>query len=526
MAKRIEQIFLVAFGILLILITCICLGKPMHNLIPVRMLVYTIIWLGMLCVGRMLLVLLGGWNERTGRKYFAKILLVVCLALWAFMLYVTGCLARSHLYTDYGNVYEAADALAQGLPVTNWDYFSTCTNNRFPMLFLSRLLWMGYVLGMNDGFYFALGFQVLHVVITAGCLYYLAGRENTENAVADSWTALMLMVLLTPVWGNIAFFYTDQLSFGYSIIGYTMLYFATRVGKRKWFRVLFAAAGGLIWGLAFQIKVTTAIPLIAVGIMMFLRGLFRGKIKIAVIFCISFLIVTLGIGARVAALPCEKNVERDSNPVLYWVALGLNGDGSYAANQDFARQCAQAENVGERKKIVQDKIKSDWKNFFSLEHLTAKVRCNFACGDLGASGYMSHPCHEGNLVYETISWEGKYFWKYACFSTAYIFALYLLMALGAFRGVVRENVETTVMCSYVAFFGLILFLMLWEAQNKQLYNHSGWIILAAGYGLQMIGKQTEDNYKKRGISNGRGKENTDKEESCGRVHQDKRSLRA
>lgn len=489
MAKKIEQIFLVIFGLLLIIVTGICLKKPMHNLIPVRMLIYTMIWIGLLCVGRMILVFFGRRLEQTGGKRLSVILLLVFLTIWAVLLYAAGGVARSYPHTDYGDVYKAADALARRLPVDNWDYFSRCTNNRFPMLFLSFLLRLGYSMGMQDGYYFVLAVQVFHTVVTAGCVFYLAGKE----AVADSWTALMLMVLLTPIWGNIAFFYTDQLSFGYSVIAYTLLCVAFRNKSGKILKTFLIIAAGLLWGLAFQIKVTAVIALLAACIVAALRRRIWSNGKWIGIFLLCFVLAACGGALAVAALPCQENVERDSDPILYWVALGLNGDGSYAANQDFAWQCRQAENVAEREVIVMEKIKSDWRNFFSAEHLAAKMRRNFACGDLGASGYMTYPFKEGNILYETISWDGKYFWKYACLSTSYLFAMFLLMAVGAFRAAGSGAPDDGVLCAYVAVFGIMLFLMLWEAQNKQLFNHSGWIVLASGYGLQIIGRRKDIN---------------------------------
>ena len=192
-------------------------------------------------------------------------------------------------------------------------------------------------------------------------------------------------------------------------------------------------------------------------------------------------------------------MERDSDPVLYWVALGLNGDGSYAANQDFAMQCAFAENKAAREKLVEQKLTEEWRQFFNGEHIVAKIRCNFASGDVGASGYMTYPYKNNNIVHELISWDGAYFWKYACLSTSYLFAIFLLMAIGAFYGAFGKKMNFTVMSAYVTTFGIMLFLMLWEAQNKQLFNQTGWILLAAAYGLQAIKMPDKYFMKKRSI---------------------------
>ena len=254
----------------------------------------------------------------------------------------------------------------------------------------------------------------------------------------------------------------------------------------KYAKMFLGIAGGAVWAIAFQIKVTSIISLFAVIIILFLRNKFKNNIRLMLAFGIAFVLVLTAGEMRVRALPCEENVERDSDPVLYWVALGLHGDGSYAANQDFAVQCELAENKAEREKLVEQKLTEEWRQFFDGEHIVAKIRCNFASGDVGASGYMTYPYKSNNIVHELISWDGAYFWKYACLSTSYLFAIFLLMAIGAFSGASGKKMDFTVMSGYVTTFGIMLFLMLREAQNKQLFNQTGWILLAAAYGLQAI----------------------------------------
>ena len=482
-AGAVERIFLILFGSLLIIVTGICVQKPQHNLIPTRMIAFTLVWLIILYLGRCILGFVAGWIKHRKKEKLLDVLLVVFFLMWALLLFLTGCTARCYPHTDFENVYRAADALARKQEVDNWVYFSRWTNNRFPMLFLSGLLCAGYHMGFEDAYYFVLAYQVIHIVITAACLYHLAGSNKTEMSLTNSLTVLMLLFLFTPVWGNVAFFYTDQLSFGYSIIAYTFVSEAIKGRYTPYAKYALLIAGGVLWAIAFQIKVTTAIPLMAIAVAVIIRKKYVKQLKALLVFVLAFLL-TFAIGTmRVKVLPCEANVERDSDPILYWVALGLHGDGSHAANEDFAILCEAAGSKTEREYIVKEKLRREWRQFFDSDHIIAKIRCNFACGDVGASGYMRFPYKEGNIVYELISWDGKFFWKYACLSTSYLFALFLLTAIGAFRGAFGNKMNFTTMTAYVTVIGIMLFLMLWEAQNKQLFNQTGWILLAACHGL-------------------------------------------
>ena len=479
------SVIILIYAGVMFLITGISMAKPQHNLIPIRIIIYTFAVIVVLIAMRCLWLF--GENRLQKRaERFNRIGFGIVLSLFAVVLWVSGYIARSDVYTDYGNVWSAASALANGLSPDNWSYFSTCPNNRFDMLILAGMLKAGMMLGLSDGYEFALTLQVIHWSVVLWCIYYLAGKSG-KNLIADRWTAVSLFLLMTPLYGNIAFFYTDQCSFGYGILAFTLFYISTldEIGKKK--AIILDLAAGLLWGIGFQIKVTVVISLLAVLIVVCLKAndlYYLRRSCYALLGCAAAVGI---ISLSMKTLPCEKDIYTDSNPVLYWVALGLNGNGSYADNEEFAIQCYVAENIDVRREIVVDKLKSDWHNFFDLDHLVQKTRMNFACGDLGVFGYMEQPFKEGNVIWKLMSYNGPYFWKYACVSTSYIFAVYLLVALGAARFFHTKESNIILGVSYITLFGVVVFLMLWEAQNKLLFNHIGWLVLAAAYGLNWIG---------------------------------------
>jgi hypothetical protein len=50
----------------------------------------------------------------------------------------------------------------------------------------------------------------------------------------------------------------------------------------------------------------------------------------------------------------------------------------------------------------------------------------------------------------------------------------------------RKDKDTVFAVSLITVFGIMLYLMLFEANNRQLYNHLPWFILAAACGLSEI----------------------------------------
>lgn len=482
--QKVISAFLFLFAAFLIIITGVSMAKPQHNLIPGRIAIYTAIWIGIMIGIRVFFL----WIEKKWdgvNQTICKLFFCIFLLVFSVLLFMAGCIARSFPHTDYGNVYEAAYNLSAGLSLNNWDYFSRCPNNRGVMIFLAGLLKFGNMLGMKDSYYFVLGVQVFHVDLVLFCVYYLAG-QGEKHRMANAWTAILLFIMLTPLYGNIAIFYSDQCSFGFGIIAFTIYYIAVQKYCFPGKSTLFCLLAGIIWGIGIQIKVTIGVALIALLLTIVIKGNIIKQLRHIVVMLLGVVGISLIISAYMKTLPCEKAIEKDSDPILYWVALGLEGNGSYGENEDFALLCRQAENVSARREIAVQKIKNKWRNFFDLDHLVKKIRTNFACGDLGASGYMTFPYYEGNIIYQFIGYEGSYFWKYACLSTSYLFALFIFVVTGALFSAVHRQIDEIQIISCMALYGIMLFLMLWEAQNKQLFNHAAWLVLAAGCGLQVI----------------------------------------
>lgn len=68
--------------------------------------------------------------------------------------------------------------------------------------------------------------------------------------------------------------------------------------------------------------------------------------------------------------------------------------------------------------------------------------------------------------------------------TAYMYTCYILIiACGVLMVVKKQKVDFLSGVSLITLFGIMLYLMLFEANNRQLYNHLPWIVLAASSGL-------------------------------------------
>lgn len=483
--RMICRLFWLVFSASMFLILGAAMSRPLNNLIPGRIAVYTMVWVIFFGCLWLLFILL---EKKTAhmRERVQKIMkygVWVYLVLFGGGLFAVSCLLRCGVFTDYENVYTAALSFARGEEVANWDYFSRWYNNIGNMQALSLIFFLGSWLPRQlDIYYFALLFNVLQVVLVVYCLYFLAGKFIKGHPVAAPLMALAVCTVWIPFWANTSVFYSDQLSLGAGVFGVALLVKARR--KRNWF--FYAAAAGIMFGCGAVIKVTSATIMIALAIGCFLyQSLWdsRRQLAAALVSCLAVMVL---FSAYCRSLPTQEELKV---PVEYWFALGLYGNGTYAESEEFAVRCVMAESREERKEIARERIEDQIDNLWNGEHIIGKARQNFGCGDMGAAGYLLFPYQE-NILWHWFSMDGDYYWKYACLSTSFLFSVFFFMGAGGllqFAGKGEGGMEEAgFFVPALAFWGLCLFLMLWEAQDKQLYNHSGWVILSMLSSLNLI----------------------------------------
>jgi hypothetical protein len=476
-----KRIFYGCFSLGLIAILMVVIRKPQNNLIPGRMVLYTFVWILILFGIRAILHLLEKlfrqkkWNaERLSRNAF-----IVYMILYGITLYVVSLILRSYPVTDYGNVYQTALSLASGQTVEDWSYFSMWTNNLGTLTILAFCMRIGYLLGFADPYYFVLALNVLQVTAVMLSIFYLAGKMGSKS-LAGQWFAILVFTLWTPVWASTNSFYSDQLSFGGSIIAIALFTFAHSRSK-KWIYIFLA---GIIWGISVTAKVTSAICFIALIITLILNKKWKNLLPETITLGVFLLLAACTLSLCSRAYPSKEDEYRLKSPTEYWVAMGLVGNGTYADNAYLVENCNYSPNVDARRDFCRKVIRENWTNIFDTDHLTAKVSVIFGTGEIAPTSLI-YPYDE-SFLWQWLYWEGDYFWKYACLSTSFFFAMMFFMLAGAVSQAAKAQDNDIVLISFLTVFGIFLFLMLWEAQNKQLYNHIPWMTLASVFGLESL----------------------------------------
>ena len=469
-------VFYAVISFLYLFIIFVSVRQPLDYLSSAQMGIASVIFAGVLFLFIRLsakIPKLSGWVYTAFLCAFGAAILCICLLRGNWYLYAG----------DYEAVYISAMDVAEGREVSFPFYFMTYGNNTVPMYFLAGIMKICRTLGINE-FYILLALSIGTVLSAAWAMGYLLAECGAEKYRLPS---LAFMALCLPIYSFSNTFYTDTMSFGLGIVIIALLVHACK--KKKAGYAIAAFAGILtVWG--FNWKITCIIPLIAALFLLLIgdirKNVLRNK-KYILVYAVSVLAVQIILLIVLNSFSLYSESKVRSNPVTAWIAMGMMNDGSYAQNVEFSDTVNLEFDTKEAKnEYAVAHIKEHLGEAFSISHIVAKTRNNYASGTFSARDYTTPDAH-GSLMYNLLNPGGSHYWRACQYCYVYIFAVYIVIfctAVYVLIGLIKKK-ETPVMkivswpriLSDISFFGLFLFLMLWESNNRQLYNSLPVIIL-------------------------------------------------
>lgn len=386
-------------------------------------------------------------------------------------------------FEDYARIYRGAQDLANGMELSNTGYFAIYTNNLKPMLLLSLLFRAEKLFHMPEGS-FALAVAVLHVLLAAWSVGVLVDREGSHR-----WRFPVLIAFMAclPIWAMTGAFYTDTMSFGMGVSALAFLKLAFKEEKRKSLRISLSILAAFCTVLGIVYKVTSVIVLMAAAIV-FLLYFDKKKGKMLLIYLACTVVFYGGLNLWTNSTDAAKAGKVSGNPLISWVALGLSEDGSWNNNRAFVEVLNVLPTTEEKTAYSLAYIREHRGNFADGDHLAKKLSRNFANGNLGAAEFLADiEESDGTLLWELFSPWGRYYWRMSQYCLAFLAMLYVLLLFGGIRELQTSfqgsEIGRIQLICLIAFLGIFIFLMLWEANPRQLYNQMPMMILGAFAGI-------------------------------------------
>ncbi len=365
-----------------------------------------------------------------------------------------------------------------------YDYYYAFFNNLGGLRFLYRVFQLAKAFGIRD---YYLAATVANGALSLTTMFATGQTAKKLLGVRGQMMAYALFALSPPFWFIAPAFYTDALSMPFPILTY-WLWLVARERPRRRDRLGLYALMGLCTALGAQIKATVLIAFIAIV----LDGLFKRQWKrtaaMALIVSAALLLGQADLEHIVYQHLDQAEAEQRRTPLLHWVMMGLGGNGMYDPEdynftQSFTDRDAQ--NTALKAEISRRVRELGPAGLIRL--LTIKGNILFGDGTYGLSDCLGgEPLTETKLR-EWVLPGGAHNGLYKHLCTGVLLALYLLMIAASLRDALEPRRETfQVLIPRLAVFGLLLFLLSWEARWRYFSNFIPLLFLSALPGLDTL----------------------------------------
>lgn len=475
---------------LLVPVIALSVTGPQNNLFPWQMAVGT-------AVGTILLLCAFSLWDRLPcvRLKNSSWLYGALLILFGILLYVLSFNGHNYVssYQDYAEIWEAATDLSEGRALSPHSqfYFQTYANNIKPMLYLTALFRISKALRFQDPYFFILIPSVLQVLGAVWSVGILAGSfQQDQNRYRIP--ILFMFVCTLPIWANVQAFYTDSMSFMMGVFPLALICLSFKTTSR-WKTAALLALAGVSAGIGLTVKITVLIPFIAAFIVFCLWGSPRKRWIHIGVFILCTVLTWKMTDLWAGHYEIWDMSKETSDPVINWIALGMKESGNYLDNADYATYTHTLPTKAEKTAYALQYISDNRGEFWNVSHLVKKIRCNFASGQFGSATYSFFSYDEHNLIWELFSPWGKHYWRTSQLSFCFIFSIYTIYLLGALKTLGclfrKRAIFGVKVIADLSLLGIILFLMIWEANNRQLYNQIPSILLGAALNAQLLCSQ-------------------------------------
>lgn len=363
------------------------------------------------------------------------------------------------------------------------EYFGMFHNNWGGLILLKAVFGIARLFGVKDFFIVA---SLFNSALSISTMYLTGSVCEKLIGTRGRMMAYFIFSISLPFYFIAPAFYTDALTMVFPILIFR-LYLAAREQNRFWKRLGVFALMGLTAGIGYGIKATVVIMLIAVIIDAALTCDHKKALSLIPVSTVMMLICSLttrGIILRHLDWDEAKSLEI---PLLHWVMMGAFDNGMY--DPDEYAFTKSFEDPVERRAAVKQRLFERLKSYDIgdyAELFTRKLDIDFGDGTYGLSDCLGCPHGENNALQSFLVKDGEHYAVYKHICTAVLIALYILVIISCVFDVFGRTDFGNLFAPRLALFGLVLFLLFWEARWRYFSNFIPVIIVSAVGGLEHI----------------------------------------
>lgn len=396
----------------------------------------------------------------------------VTAALWGIIIVlqtITVCLLIKDGFkgiTDTAHIIDEAIAMLdtqQGCINNNEPYFARYGNNYPITILFYYICKMVRFFGLRC---YTAVLMILNMILIdcSGVFAFKLVKMLRGNVAGIKFLVLFLLSPTTYIW--ILYTYTNTFSMPF-IMG--LLYYGIRAIRRKEHRMRNIMLAAVIGAVGYQIRATTVIPLIAVvfGILLAARIRQKKEKRIMVLLVVGIFIGMMLISSCFCRRHLVNHGQDRTFPFTHWVMMGVNIRQSGSVNKHDVRLTMSKPTKQEKIRKNLKKIKKRLQDMGPAgyaELIIKKMEMVWAYGEDGSRRYYT----VGENISEIYSYiNGDKSGFFAVYSQVFRSTTFLFVLFSLLIQIRRKGVEEFFVIP-LTLLGIILFLILWEANRK--YN--------------------------------------------------------
>lgn len=434
-------------------------------------------------------IFLGKVLERTSEMKLERIrrVAVPAFIIVLFIVQVTmGYLLEYTPAGDNGAVYGGAKILAENGrfdSTTEHELYFARFPNQWGFLLFCTLMWKVFGVFNPESIFMPL-VVVQALLYIPGVLSALALARKTKKGVRAELMMLAMLVTCLPLYLSASVLYTDTFSMPFVPMAMNLAFDVIRETDQKR-QIRRAIAFGVVVAVGSMIKMTVLIILMAAVICWALTikpvRAFAYAAVCVLIFALCNSVMHQMIFDRIVA---RDLYEYHNTPAIHWVMMAIPSSGNEWGifSYDYAITWGMMEEGVPREEIMASIYSRIKDKIYTLRYpqrlVMAALRKNisaFSDGTFGMSEMLNDGPVRAGKISDIVLKGWPQFRFYQGIASGIYYAHLFMALLGCVRDIRRRDVRMAL--GYVAAFGMMFFMMLWEARTRYFYGCISVILL-------------------------------------------------
>lgn len=399
--------------------------------------------------------------------------------------FIIGYLVRTNPSWDLGLVIQSAQEILQyGHSTDMAVYYIQAPNNIFITLILAVVIKFFGIFNLTDVNVVTLIGNIIFIQIAVLFLFKIAKR--IFNNVTACFT-LVLMFLFLPIYPYSTIMYTDTTSM---FLPVAFLYFIIKIydykdSKKKF---IYAVLIGIMAFVAFNLKVTAIIVLIAFVINEIVSKRFKLLFKTVGVALLTFLVIQVSYTTflkktEIMGIPYE---ETKQVPFTHFIMMGMYGSGAFSADEwQFTLQLPDYETrKSENIRVIKERLKNYGVQGY-IKFLNNKIKGQtWGTGTYDFETILPSYNVDNNIAHQFLLSTGKYYRPVFYYCQTYHFTMLMAIAISIFYTIKNGKKDDILNISKLSIFGLLIFLLIWETRSRYMLNFIPVYILVFVSGIK------------------------------------------